>query len=89
MKQTPWTKIYERAANRNTIEIPEETIKAMQDSVSDPTGLKPFMRTQIEQGKYLSNKLTKSEQKNKKQFIIGIIVNIACMFVGYLLGKFF
>lgn len=54
-------------ANSGTIELPEETLEAMRDCISDSTGLQPFMREQIEQSDELSEQVDMLQNSLQEQ----------------------
>lgn len=65
--EDPYKKIYDRAANRGSFKLSDDMVQAIQDCVSDPTGLKPFMREQLEQIEDLYKQLEDVNQKLQTQ----------------------
>lgn len=58
--------IFNRALNPEPI-MSDETIKSIRDSVSDPTGLKPFMKKRIEQSDDLQEQVDQLQAALQEQ----------------------
>ncbi|MFR4978894.1 MAG: hypothetical protein ACLUDG_08205 [Butyricicoccus sp.] len=55
------------AASRDHIELSDDMVQAIHDSVSDPSGLQPFMREQIKQADERYKQLEDVNQKLQTQ----------------------
>lgn len=59
--------VFNRIANSGSLELPQETLDAIRDCIADPTGLRPFMREQIEQSDELSEQVSVLQNSLEEQ----------------------